>query len=828
MRTARAATVGFIVGVMLVWGTAGQAVAYPVGREAGERPVLFLGNESLPPMNFMKDGKPTGVVVDLARAVAKHMPRTVEIRLMNWTEAQRLVVEGRADALLQINPSPERLKIYDFSDLLLTSEFMIFTSTDRVGVFSLSDLRELKVGAEGMGLPIFLLRKVSGINLVMIPDFVQGFRMLATGAVDAVVADRWVGSYLLAENNVQGVKMAEEPIDRSQSAIAVKKGNAKLLGEINAALADIRRDGTYDKIIQSWRPKEVVFKTREQLRQETRLIVSISAVLIAALVSIVALIREIRRRKRVEASLRESEQRFRMALRNAPVSVSVQDRGLRYVWAHNQRTARPEEIIGRLDSDIFTSEEAKRLGEIKRRVLEEKVEVREQMWFDRPDGRMFLDVYFVPVRDEEDRITGVGVATLDLTPIKRAEEALATSEEKFRTAFANASIGFAMSSVDGHFLDANPAYCRITGYPIEELRALTFQKLIHPDDYAENMKLIDLMMAGRIPDFVVENRYALKDGGTAWVRKSVSLVRDAEGTPQWIISLAENVTQRKRAEDELRRSRDELDLRVRERTAELTISNKALVEYAAKLERLNQELQEFAFAASHDLQEPLRKIQTFSDLAKTRCAPALDSAGQDYLERVINSAGRMRHLLDDLLQFSRIATRPEAHKVISLGKIAREAAGVFERMIEEAGAVVEIDGLPEIEADGAQMLRLFQNLIGNSLKFRSDGKPRIMVSAGKDGQGWCEIMVRDNGIGFDQEFATRIFKPFQSLHPRGEYEGTGMGLAMCRKIVERHGGSIRAESESGKGSTFIISLPVKQEKWGATSEGKGTVGSSDG
>jgi ABC-type amino acid transport substrate-binding protein len=168
-----------------------RAHAQPVGGEAGKRPALFLGNESLPPMNFMKDGKPAGVVIDLAKALAERMHQPVEIRLMNWAEAQQLVADGRADALLQINPTPERLKTYDFSEPLLISEFMIFTSAERLGVASMRDLRGLKVGVEKQGLPITVLRKDPRIIVEIIPDFIQGFRMLATGALDAVVADRW-------------------------------------------------------------------------------------------------------------------------------------------------------------------------------------------------------------------------------------------------------------------------------------------------------------------------------------------------------------------------------------------------------------------------------------------------------------------------------------------------------------------------------------------------------------------------------------------------------------------------------------------------------------
>ncbi len=238
-------------------------------------------------------------------------------------------------------------------------------------------------------------------------------------------------------------------------------------------------------------------------------------------------------------------------------------------------------------------------------------------------------------------------------------------------------------------------------------------------------------------------------------------------------------------------------------------SGEELRVYASRLEVINKELQDFAFVASHDLQEPLRKIQTFCDMAMKRCSPALDSAGKEYLDRVLASASRMRQLLRDLLAFSRVAKRLEPFQKLKLHKVAREAAEIFEASFKETDCRIEIEDLPAIEADESQMLQLFQNLIGNALKYRSDETPHIRVYSKSDRQG-CEILVKDNGIGFDQRYAELVFKPFQRLHGRGEYDGTGMGLAICRKIVERHGGSITAESEPGKGSTFVIRLPVKQ------------------
>jgi PAS domain S-box-containing protein len=276
-------------------------------------------------------------------------------------------------------------------------------------------------------------------------------------------------------------------------------------------------------------------------------------------------------------------------------------------------------------------------------------------------------------------------------------------------------------------------------------------------------------------ELVVESRWALRPA--------------EDGKPAGFLVVNRDITARKLAEEALR-------------------SN------MARLELVNAELQEFAFIAAHDLQEPLRKIQTFCDIAMKRCAPVLDSSSKGYLDRVVSSAGRMRQLLNDLLEFSRVAERPGPFKKIDLATIVREAADIFEASVKETGCQIEIENIPAIEADETQMLRLFQNLIGNALKFRAAGTPRIKVYGKLHRQGMCELFIRDNGIGFDPKFARLIFKPFQRLHGRSEYDGTGMGLAICRKIVERHGGNIRAESEPGKGSTFIIRLPVRQSQLG--------------
>ncbi len=245
-------------------------------------------------------------------------------------------------------------------------------------------------------------------------------------------------------------------------------------------------------------------------------------------------------------------------------------------------------------------------------------------------------------------------------------------------------------------------------------------------------------------------------------------------------------------------------------------SHAELKSYAARLERSNKELQDFASVASHDLQEPLRKIQAFGDRLQSKCGAALDDQGRDYLERIRNAAKRMQVLINDLLTFSRVTTKAQPFVPTDLGATTREVVNDLEARIEEVQGRVELGDLPLVEADPLQMRQLMQNLIGNALKYhRRDVPPVVKVYSqpvADRARDQCQILIDDNGIGFEEIYAERIFTIFQRLHGRSEYEGTGVGLAVCRKIVERHGGSITARSTPGAGSSFIVTLPTRHAK----------------
>lgn len=346
----------------------------------------------------------------------------------------------------------------------------------------------------------------------------------------------------------------------------------------------------------------------------------------------------------------------------------------------------------------------------------------------------------------------------------------------------------------------NRAALKLNGYEEHELIGQSVNILIADRPYTQ--KGIDLLRkTGFIQNVTKLNR--CKDGSIVPISLSMCILKDENGEEAGIVCVGKDITEIVKAREEIERSNE-------------------------RLRRSNRELQDFAYVASHDLQEPLRKVQAFGDRLERKFADQLNDEGRDYIYRMRSAASRMQNLINDLLTFSRVSSKVQPFQPVDLQKIAEEVVSDLEIRIEQTGARVEIRDLPKIDADALQMRQLFQNLIGNALKFhRPDEPPVIKVYtknysltggsfyiAGEQvhtgGDNICEIVVEDNGIGFDEKYLDRIFTVFQRLHSRSEYEGSGVGLAVCRKIVERHGGEITASSVPGQGASFFIKLPVKQ------------------
>ncbi|MFC1706224.1 PAS domain S-box protein [Planctomycetota bacterium] len=383
---------------------------------------------------------------------------------------------------------------------------------------------------------------------------------------------------------------------------------------------------------------------------------------------------------------------------------------------------------------------------------------------------------------------GAAVFATDVTKRHRAKVALRESEERYRS-FVEHFPGIAFrSGLDWTPIFFHGAVEAITGYSEKDFLAGSprWDQIMHPDDLAAIMEAYppDTFRKGTT---IAEREYRIcrRNGELRWVRDSLHTVSDASGD-LFLDGTVYDITDRKEAE-------------------------RSLAEHTKALERSNRELEQFAYVASHDLQEPLRMVSSYTQLLARRYEGQIDDDGREFVRFAVDGANRMQRLINDLLEYSRVTTRgrtlspTDSHS--ALGEVIRNLSTT----IDEGRALVSNDDLPVVEADRSQLVRLLQNLIANAIKFRGDDPPRIHVSAERHGASWV-FAIRDNGIGIEACYHDRIFTIFQRLHSRTEYEGTGMGLALCKRIVERHDGRIWVESQEGRGSTFCFTMNALPER----------------
>ena len=383
------------------------------------------------------------------------------------------------------------------------------------------------------------------------------------------------------------------------------------------------------------------------------------------------------------------------------------------------------------------------------------------------------------------------------TDLIALEEKLRKERDLLRTIVNQLPDHIYAKDCEGRFVFNNLAHARSLG--VSAPQALIgkgdldfFQREQALQFLADEKKIIDTEQA--LIDQEQFNKMREQGGQRRWYSASKVLWRDPQGRILGTVGITRDIHARKVAEEKLR-------------------------QFTQQLERSNRELQDFAYVASHDLQEPLRKIVVFGERLKERSGTALGTEGCDYLDRMQKAASRMQTLINDLLSFSRVTSKAKPFTSVNLAEVAREVVSDLEARIEQVQGRVELGELPVIEAEPLQMRQLFQNLIGNALKFRKPTESpvvKVSVSPIVPQEGGTpthfRLTVSDNGIGFDEKYLDRIFNVFQRLHTRAEYEGTGMGLAIARKIAFHHGGEITAESKAGTGATFIVTLPATHPK----------------
>lgn len=499
---------------------------------------------------------------------------------------------------------------------------------------------------------------------------------------------------------------------------------------------------------------------------------------------------DITERVRAEQALQESERRYRNLFETMTEAFAVHEilfdeqqkpvdyRLLEVNPAFESMAGKPREaLIGKRLSELQSSEDPTWVA-----VFAQVARNGEPLRCERYSRLFDKYVEVLVYRLDDNRVASLSV---DVTQRRRDQLALQQSEARLRRLVDSNIIGIIYSDAQGGITLANDAFLNMLGYDQNDMAAgrVNWKAITPPEMLPLDEKGIEeAVLTGACTPY--EKEYICKDGSRVPVLIGYAHFKD--GNPPFICFVLD-ITARKRAEA-------------------------ALASYALQLERSNRELQDFAFVASHDLQEPLRKIQAFGDRLRSSLEDQLSEEDRDYLGRMMNSATRMRNMVNDLLSLSRVTTRGQPFEMVDLNAVIANVLSDLEVRIERSQALVVVGDLPTVVADPMQMHQLLQNLVGNALKFHKDGQPPhvTVTSTTVDNGRSVQISVRDDGVGFDEQYVDRIFQPFQRLVGMGQYEGSGIGLAICRKIVERHAGQITAHSTPGIGSEFIVHLPVQQ------------------
>jgi PAS domain S-box-containing protein len=445
-----------------------------------------------------------------------------------------------------------------------------------------------------------------------------------------------------------------------------------------------------------------------------------------------------------------------------------------------------KELIGRTDFDIFPREFAEKFREVDARVVATGQILDVEETAPHPDGpHTYISSKF-PLRDDRGQVYGIGGISTDITDGKRAEEALRESQQRLDLALASAEIGTYDWDIPTGRIYWDERTHDIFGLERDTFAGSydAFARIVHEDDVERVQQAVSESLA-RSDDFEIDYRIVWPDGSVRHVTARAAVLRTSEGQPQRMTGVCLDITQRKAAEEQLQL-------------------------YAARLEASNRELEEFAYIVSHDLQEPLRTLAFFSDSLQADLGDKLADQPRRDLQFIVGAADRMQQLVRDLLALSRAGRAELKRQRVALGECVQTALTALSTRIRESGAQIEVGELPEVSGDRTLLTQLFQNLIGNAIKFVPKGRaPQVSVSARRQNSSWI-VGVHDNGIGIKPEYAQKIFAPFQRLHAQTEYEGTGIGLAICRKVVQRHGGTIWVESAPGAGAHFQFEIPAEQ------------------
>jgi PAS domain S-box-containing protein len=598
----------------------------------------------------------------------------------------------------------------------------------------------------------------------------QKFRSLLEAAPDAMIVSRESGEIVLANWRATAIfgyaqeEMVASPIQRlvpdwSYQIPLAPEETFRLTGRSGAEreYKAIRQDGS----------RFLAELTTSLLQTEEGVLITTA-------------LRDITDRKRTEQQIRELSTYKELARALDLTHMIVRDIGGKIrVWTQGAEqfygwTA--AEALGTVSWELLHTEFPEPLQEVQERLRRGDQWQGELRRRTKDGGEIFVASHWVAHYNDTGELL-ISEVSNDITERKVVELALRESEERFRKVFEENPVGKVFVQPEtGRYLQVNPTFARMLGYQPEEFAHLTTADVTHPDDRELGREGAQQVFRGEIPGVHFEKRYVTKSGAVMWASVHEVPVRDVQGHTLYNMAIVEDITPRKQAEQALR--------------------------------RLNEELSEFAHIAAHDLQTPLRNMKQFAQLLASRYQGQLDETADRFLDYLISGAEQMQELIHALLAYARQGGQSTTREAVQVPAVLDTVLANLKSEIEQTGATVVYQALPAVQGDFVQLTQLFQNLVENALKYRGEKPPRITIAAERQPRKWL-FAVQDNGVGIPGDQRERIFTPLKRLHGP-EIRGTGIGLAICKKIVEGSGGRIWVESEVGRGSTFYFTLPAKE------------------
>jgi PAS domain S-box-containing protein len=653
------------------------------------------------------------------------------------------------------------------------------------------------------------VRKPDGAQLFAV---LQGRRLVQAGKIAIFVTDittRRAAEVALRESEQKYKDVADrlaEGVFEADAQGRVTYANQKVLSSLGLSEDDLRTGlSVFDVIAPSGLAlaKERFVRVLKQedvgtgeyplLRRDgsvfPALVHSLAVVREAQVIGVRGILIDISERKRAETALEDSERKFRELSELLGAGIFEADAAgvLTYANPHGLGMFGLAENDLRDGFKIFDvimprdrDAAAANYGRVLRRENVGPVEYLVK----RKDGTVFTILNHSTAIVRGGEVAGVRGIAVDISDLKRAEHALRESEKRFRTLLQSLHEGIWVLDKDDLTTFVNPRMAEMLGYTEDEMVG----KPVYEFNDEEGRKFTAEMMARRKHGITeqLEGELVRKDGGRVYALLETSPILDDDGAYVGSIAGVQDITERKLNEERMKQTLAELD-------------------------RSNKELEHFAYVTSHDLREPLRMMASFAQALDKRYSGRLDGTAEEYIHFIVDGASRMQKLIDDILVYSRVSTRGLPLEPVDMEKALREALLNLKAAVDESGARIASDPLPVVNGDQVQLLQVLQNLIGNALKFRREEEPPVVtIAASRKGPDWL-FSVKDNGIGMDPELFGRLFVLFQRLHPPDKYPGTGVGLAVAKKIVERHGGRIWVESQPGRGSTFHFSIPASPQ-----------------